>query len=488
MHILHVHPIVEQMISKQNLNQHSAILAAIVESSDDAIVSKDLHGIVTSWNPAAEKIFGYASTEMLGQSILKIIPADRKEEEAEILRILGSGGRLDHFETKRITKDSRLLDISLTISPIKDANGQVIGVSKIARDITELRQQEEKAAVLAAIIESTDDAIISKTLTGIITSWNPSAQRMFGYSPQEMIGQSILNLIPDDRKEEEPQIIAKLTQGERVEHFETKRVTKTGKIIDVSLTISPIKNKAGEIIGVSKIARDITEKKQEDQRKNDFMAIVSHELKTPLTSIKTYIQLLQARARKNPDDFMISALGKADVQIKKMTNMIHDFLNLSRLEEGRMPLNKSRFSLSELLEELIFDARMLFPGHGIALQLEKDVFIFADRDKIGQVLLNLLGNAAKYSKAESQIKVSCEIGEGKSKISVSDEGMGIMPADQQKLFERFYRVHALHSSNISGFGIGLYLVAEILKLHNSEINVQSEPGVGSTFYFWLDHA
>ncbi|MEE1944565.1 PAS domain S-box protein [Pedobacter sp. KR3-3] len=476
------------MMSNQNLNQHSAILAAIVESSDDAIVSKDLNGIVTSWNPAAERIFGYAATEMIGQPILKIIPTDRKEEETEILRILSSGGRLDHFETKRMTKDNRLLDISLTISPIKDADGKVIGVSKIARDITELRQKEEKEAVLAAIIESTDDAIISKTLTGIITSWNPSAQRMFGYSSAEMIGQSILNLIPDDRKEEEPLIISKLKQGDRVEHFETKRVTKTGAIIDVSLTISPIKNKAGEITGISKIARDITEKKQEDQRKNDFMAIVSHELKTPLTSIKTYIQLLQARAKKNPDDFTISALDKADVQIKKMTNMIHDFLNLSRLEEGGMPLNKTKFSLSELLEELIFDARMLFPGHEIALQLDRDSSIFADRDKIGQVMLNLLGNAAKYSGAESLIKVSVETGAGKTKISVSDQGMGIMPADQQKLFERFYRVHALHSSNISGFGIGLYLVSEILKLHNSEIKVQSEPGVGSTFYFWLDHA
>ncbi|WP_199140455.1 PAS domain-containing sensor histidine kinase [Pedobacter sp. ASV12] len=476
------------MISNQNLSQHSAILAAIVESSDDAIVSKDLNGIVTSWNPAAERIFGYTATEMLGQSILKIIPADRHHEETTILRILGSGGRLDHFETKRITKDKRILDVSLTISPIKNKAGEITGVSKIARDITELRKQEEKEAVLAAIIESTDDAIISKTLTGIITSWNPSAQRMFGYSSEEMIGQSILNLIPPDRKEEEPLIISKLKQGERVKHFETKRVTKTDKIIDVSLTISPIKNKAGEITGVSKIARDITEKKQEDQRKNDFMAIVSHELKTPLTSIKTYVQLLQARAKKNPDEFTVSALGKADVQIKKMTNMIHDFLNLSRLEEGRMPLNKTTFSLCELLEELILEAKMLFPGHEIVLQMDKDSSICADRDKIGQVMLNLLGNAAKYSGTESLIKVCCETGAAKVKISVSDEGMGIAPADQQKLFERFYRVHTLHSSNISGFGIGLYLVSEILKLHHSEIKVQSEPGVGSTFYFCLDHA
>jgi len=197
---------------------------------------------------------------MIGTSILKLIPADREHEEIEILAQIGRRERVDHFETKRQRKDGTLVDVSLTISPILDSNGVIIGVSKIARDITEQRSAEVMGKRLSAIIESSDDAIVSKDLNSIVTSWNSAAVRMFGYSPEEMIGNSILKIIPPDRLDEEPKILSQLKKGQRVHHFETIRMRKDGTLIDVSLTISPIKDISGKVIGLSKIARDITEK------------------------------------------------------------------------------------------------------------------------------------------------------------------------------------------------------------------------------------
>jgi two-component system sensor histidine kinase VicK len=465
--------------------ERGAVLGAIVDSTDDAIISKDLNGIITSWNKSAERIFGYSAAEMIGTSILTLIPQDRLDEEPAILARLRNGERVDHFQTIRKRKDGKLIEVSLTISPVKNVQGVIIGVSKIARDVTAAREAEKNSAILSAIIASTDDAIISKDLSSIITSWNPAAARIFGYDPSEMIGESILKLIPPDRQDEETMILSKLRSGQRVEHFETKRLTKDGKLIDVSLTISPVKNASGAIIGVSKIARDITEKKLEEQRKNDFIAIVSHELKTPLTSLKSYVQLALIKAREREDKFSTNVLGRAEAQTRKMTTMIHDFLNLSRLEEGKMTLSPSNFSLTELMEDVISDALILAPDHLLDYQGCPEVDIYADRDKISQVMTNLLNNAAKYSANGSTITVRCFLNKGQANISFADQGIGISDADQKRLFERFYRVDNATTRQVSGFGIGLYLVSEILKLHGSKIDLTSKPDEGSVFSFAL---
>jgi two-component system sensor histidine kinase VicK len=351
--------------------------------------------------------------------------------------------------------------------------------------IAKLRLAEERSAILAAIVDSSDDAIISKDLNGIITSWNRSAERLFGYTQDEMIGLSILKLIPTDRLQEEPEIIAKIKAGQRVKHFETKRLTNQGNLIDVSLTISPVINPAGKIVGISKIARDITDKKLEEQRKNDFIAIVSHELKTPLTSMRSYVQLALRKARDRADAFTISVLDRADNQTRKMTTMIQDFLNLSRLEEGKMSLNCTDFSLAEVMKEIVEDAVTLAPSHHISYEPSITAFIKGDREKICQVLTNLIGNAVKYSPERSTVTIKCKTEDDQVVFSISDEGYGIGPADQLRLFERFYRVRDDRQHHVAGFGIGLYLVAEILKLHGSEIEVQSELNQGSTFSFSL---
>lgn len=243
----------------------TSLLAAIVESADDAIISKDLDGIIKSWNTSAERMFGYPVEEAIGQHITIIIPPERRAEEAQIIEQLKRGQRIDHFETVRMRQDGTKLEVSLTISPVLDQDGVVVGASKVARDITDRRQQFRGSRLLAAVVESSDDAIITKNLDGVITSWNGSAQRMFGYTDEEAIGKHITIIIPPDRNDEEKKILEQLRKGQRIEHFETVRMRKDGTTFDISLAISPIRDEQGRVVGASKVARDITERKRVDR-------------------------------------------------------------------------------------------------------------------------------------------------------------------------------------------------------------------------------
>ena len=241
-------------------------LAAIVEHSDDAIISSTLDGTITSWNPAAERMYGYAREEIIGKSIQPVTPADRKGEIKAILAKVGAGQPVEHFETFRIRKDGTVFPASLTVSPIRDARGTVTGASVIARDVTEQRKAIEADQFIAAIVESSQVAIISNSLDDNITSWNPAAERMFGYSGEEIIGKPGSILSPDDRTDEIRDILAKVSSGQRVEPLETVRVRKDGTVFPASITVSPIRDADGAIIGASTIARDLTRQEEAAER------------------------------------------------------------------------------------------------------------------------------------------------------------------------------------------------------------------------------
>ncbi|MBS1504308.1 MAG: PAS domain-containing sensor histidine kinase, partial [Bacteroidetes bacterium] len=249
--------------------------------------------------------------------------------------------------------------------------------------------------------------------------------------------------------------------------------------------ISPVRDSDGHIIGASKIARDISEKKLDEQKKNDFIGMVSHELKTPLTSLTAIVQLLQARLGQSDDSFLVGSLKKANKQVKKMADMINGFLNISRLESGKMPIVKTEFELGALIKEAIDETRFMSSDHVFKFHNGQPTHIYADRDKIGSVILNLLNNAVKYSSKSRTIEVNCMVIDSQVQVSVKDEGIGIKAADKDRLFERYYRVEDEQTRHISGFGIGLYLSAEIIKQHAGKIWAESEPGKGSTFYFTL---
>jgi len=230
---------------------------------------------------------------------------------------------------------------------------------------------------------------------------------------------------------------------------------------------------------------DITESKSDEIRKNDFIAMASHELKTPLTSLKAYIQLLSKKLSASDDSFIDNALSKANYQVNRMTDLIHGFLDLSKLEPGKLKLKTERFNLNKLVEESIAETETTSRYHKISFCPGENVTVVADREKIGQVISNFLSNAIKYSQKGSRILVSAEKEDNFAKVTVTDEGIGIKAKDQQKLFQRFYRVENEKMKNISGFGIGLYLSSEIIQRHKGKIGVQSEENKGSRFYFSL---
>jgi PAS domain S-box-containing protein len=237
-----------------------ALAAMLVASSDDAIIGGDTSSLITTWNLAAERLYGYKAEEVVGRNISFLIPPDRLDEleavEGRVVR--GSGAQ--HYDTKRIHKDGSLIDVAMTVSPIKNPGGTIIGTSTIQRNITERKRTETVMAEMAAIVDSSNDAIIGKTLEGVITTWNRGAEHIYGYKAEEMIGKSISLLVPPGHPDDIRQIIAgMLANDSRTEHFETQRVCKDGRLIDVSVTVSPIRASDGTIVGASSVARDVTE-------------------------------------------------------------------------------------------------------------------------------------------------------------------------------------------------------------------------------------
>ncbi|RZM26357.1 MAG: PAS domain S-box protein [Pedobacter sp.] len=243
---------------------------------------------------------------------------------------------------------------------------------------------------------------------------------------------------------------------------------------------------SGAFSAFTGVVMDVTEQHIDEQRKNDFIGMVSHELKTPLTSLTFIIQLSDRKLKDSEDPFLAGVMEKANLQVKRMSNMINGFLNVSRLESAKLQIFKKEFNLVDLIEEVIRENVATLSNHVITLNNHPPiVLINADLEKIGSVITNLISNAVKYSPKGKEIVVNYELVEDKVYVSVADQGMGIKPGDQEKVFERYYRVENMHTQHISGFGIGLYLSAEIVKRHDGEIWVESEPGVGSTFYFSL---
>jgi PAS domain S-box-containing protein len=349
-------------------------LAAIVDSSDDAIVSKTLDGIITSWNPGAERIFGYSAAEAVGQHISLIIPDDRRAEEDDVLARLRRGERIDHFETVRRTRDGREIPILLTVSPVRDAQGGIIGASKVGRELIERHRNEELRAWLAAIVDCSDDAIVSKTLDGIITSWNRGAERMFGYTAAQAVGRHISLIIPEDRRAEEEEVLARLRRGERVDHFETVRRTRDGREMQISLTVSPVRDARGAMIGASKVARDITEHKLAQaalRRARDELEHRVRERTAELSSANAALRLeMEERQRVEQERIQLLTrlvLAQEDER-RRIARDLHDQLG-QQLTALRLALEMLR-TQSDLQTELRVQLETL---QELARQLDQDV-------------------------------------------------------------------------------------------------------------------
>jgi PAS domain S-box-containing protein len=481
----------------KRLERDARHFAAIVASSDDAIVSKTLDGIVVTWNAAAERLFGYPASEIIGQSIRLIVPPDRQEEEDRVLSAVRRGETVDHFETVRQRRDGSLVPISLTVSPIRDGSGAIVGASKVARDLSRSQRIPGDAMRLAAIVDSSDDAIVGKDLNSTITSWNAAAERMFGYNAEEAIGRSVRMLIPADRQHEEDEVLRRITHGEKLEHYETIRQRKDGTLFPVSLTVSPVLNGEGVVVGASKIARDITERtRADDERrrllemaraanrlKDEFLATLSHELRTPLNAIAGYARMMQA-GLVTPD----KQRGAVDTIVRNtasLTRMIEDVLDVSRIVSGKLRLNVQPVEMSTIVREAVETVQPAADAKGIQLSVIVDprgTLVSGDADRLRQVLWNLCSNAIKFSEKGGRVQVRLERVNSHIELTVSDNGMGIPAEFLPHLFERFSQADPGTDRRHGGLGLGLAICRHLVELQGGRISAQSDgAGRGATF-------
>lgn len=368
----------------------------------------------------------------------------------------------------------------------------------------ELQGPEFAPYWLSAIIESADDAIISKTLDGIITSWNKGAERIFGYTADEMIGKPILLLIPSDHPNEEPAILARLRRGERIDHYETVRAHKNGTLINISLTVSPIRGPGGQIIGASKIARDITaarraeeerirllkleqearrEAEEANRLKDEFLATVSHELRTPLTSILGYSKMLCAGLLGDAD--AARAVEAIERNARAQAQIVDDILEVSRIITGKLRLEPRRTSLLPAVEATIEAIRPAVMAKGIRLTTSLDLSVgqvMGDPDRLQQVVWNLLSNAMKFTPPSGRIEIRLEEIDGQLQFRVSDSGIGIKPEFLPFVFDRFRQADNSITRTHGGLGLGLALVRYLVEMHGGTVEADSlGEGRGATF-------
>lgn len=522
--------------------KNNALLAAIIESSHDAIVSKNLNSIIQSWNKEAENMFGWKAEEAIGKHISLIIPRERWSEEDVIVNKIRNGEKIDHFETVRVTKDGNRLNLSLTISPVRDSHGKIIGASKIARDITRQKQLEEKMlqttknlqiinSVAKTVSESLDTKEILQKVTDATTLLVSAEFGAFFYNVINSKGESYMlyTLSGASREAFEKFGMPRntdvfkttfdgegilrsddITKDPRYGHNHPHCGMPDGHLPVVSYLAVPVFSKTGNVIGglfyghskpaqftgehealvigvaaQAGLALDNAKLFEEvealNAKKDEFIGLASHELKTPVTSVSGYLQILERNLTEDNKNRLL--LGKAIQQVNKLSSLISDLLDISKIHTGKLPFSFTSFDLMSLIEDIREMMQQSNNTHKIDFNRDlKELTVFADRQRIEQVIINLISNAIKYSPAAKHVVVNCATHDNKVAVSVQDFGLGINADEQQKIFERFYRAKT-STENISGLGIGLYICSEIINRHHGKLTVESEVGAGSTFTF-----
>jgi PAS domain S-box-containing protein len=481
--------------AEEALRKKSEWLRITLASIGDAVISTDSEGRVTFMNGLAEKLTGWPQAEVVGRPLSEVFNVvnerTRRPVENPALRALSEGtivGLANH--TVLIARDGTERPIDESAAPVRDESAAILGAVLVFCDVTKREWADNSRTLLAAIVEASDDAIISKTLDGVVRSWNRGAERLFGYTADEAVGRPINLIIPPERQDEERAILERLRRGERVEHFETIRVAKDGRRIDISLTVSPLVDEDGQVTGASKIARDITERKQSemmlraaDRRKDEFLALLAHELRNPLAPLRHGLQVL--RLAGGDAGIVTDVRTMMDRQLEHMVRLIDDLLDISRIGQNKIELKRTRVPLAAIINSAVETARPVIDaeGHELSIWLPSEpLFLDADLTRLAQVFSNLLSNSAKYTRPGGKIWLTVER-EGKDAIvAVRDNGIGI-PADAlQRVFEMFCQIDRTIERATGGLGIGLALVKGLVEMHGGTVVAESEGlGRGSTF-------
>jgi PAS domain S-box-containing protein len=528
---------------RRRTEEERARLAAIVESSDDAIVSKTLEGIIRTWNVGAKRLFGYTASEVVGQPITIIIPPERLDEERAILERLRRGERVDHFETVRVAKDGRRLDISLTVSPIRDRDGRIIGASKIARDITlskkaekalreqaQLLRQLAQAALTIHSADSLDSAlrVVAEEARRILDAhqavvslsvWDGSAQAINAVSLSEKYarwrgydilpgGEGICSLACQSNRP------LRLTQAEVEDHPAWRNFSGEADRRPPlrGLLAAPLVSRAGKNLGLVQLsdkehgefsendeavlvqlahiasvaienARLYTELRDQDRRKDEFLALLAHELRNPLAPLRSGLEVI--RLADGERQVVGKARGMMERQLAHMVRLIDDLLDIARINRNKLELRRSKVLLANVVTSAVETTRPMIDAaaHELTVSIPPHpVYLDADLTRLAQVVANLLSNSAKYTRRGGHIWLGAEVLPNEVQISVRDDGVGIPAEYLETIFDMFAQVDRNMEGSNGGLGIGLALVRGLVQMHGGTVKAESPgPGKGSTF-------
>lgn len=489
---------------QQQLKQSESDLSDFFENATIGLHWVGPDGIILRANQADMDLVGYSPDEYIGRHIAEF-HVDRNVID-DILRRLTAGEKIANHPAQLRCKDGSIRHVLIDSSVLWD-NGRFVHTRCFTRDMTERNRADAAHRQLAAIVESSDDAIVGKSLNGVIQSWNTGAVRLFGYTAEEMIGQRIERLIPEDRLNEEPKIIEQLSRGQRVDHFETIRRHKDGRLIHVSLSISPIRDGLGQIVGASKIARDITDRvRVESERKqlleseraarteaeramrlrDEFLAMVSHELRTPLTGILGWAQLLKLN---DAEDSRLEAAEAIERGARAQAQLIEDLLDMNRIMSGKLSLDIQTVRLSEVVESALATLRPAAENKSIRIQTTLDTRaapVKGDAARLQQVMWNLVSNSIKFTPKQGLIQIVVERINSHVEISVADNGIGLNPEFLPHVFDRFRQADVGPTRRHGGLGLGLAIVKQIVELHGGSVSAESAgQNKGATFRICL---
>jgi PAS domain S-box-containing protein len=531
----------------EDLFQQREWFKVTLSSIGDGVITTDSEGVLTFLNPVAEVLTGWSATEAVGLPLAKVFVISNEQTGerlqnpvAEALRDGTVVSLANHTILTR--RDGTRVPIEDSAAPIRDSAGRISGAVMVFHDVTDRRQRDEVLWRLAAVIESSDDAILSMSLDAVITTWNAGAERMYGYTAEEVIGKSVTILIPPDRTDEEPEILERLKKGERIDHYETVRRTKGGTDLHVSLTVSPIKDSAGNMIGVSKISRDITRRKRDEQALREqainnaglydeaqrelaerkraeealrqaqeklsryaedleeqvaerttallekiadleaFSYSVSHDLRAPLRAVQSYALILAEECASKVNGQEREYLRRMVSAAERMDRLIQDVLSFSRM--SRMEVALQPIDLGKLLRGIV-ESYPLFQAPSAIVELKGPFPAVLGSDALlTQCVSNILANAVKFVapgvRPEVQVWARTAPEGEKLKLFFRDNGLGIPVEAHQKIFGIFERI----SNDYEGTGIGLCIVKKAVDLMRGTVGLESAPGQGSTF--WLE--
>ncbi len=493
--------LIERSQAEEDLRSREAELELVVNRTPFMLTrcSRDLHYRFVSRTYAA--MLGCQPAAIAGKAIVEVMGEEGFETIRPYVDTVLRGTPVE-FECELRFPQSGVHFLRVVYTPDADARGHVQGWIASLLDIGERKHAEEARALLAGIVDSSDDAIISKTLDGIITSWNAGAERIFGYAASEAIGQSIAIIIPPERRDEEIEIIERLRQGEKIEHFETRRVGKDGRQVAISLTVSPVRDRQGVVIGASKIARDISDRVRADEErtrllaseqaaraeaeeanraKDQFLATVSHELRTPLDAILGWAAILEQTGPA--DTRMTKGLQSIGRNTRTLAQLVDDLLDVSRMISGKMRIDTVALDLGDVIDAAV---EAVLPAAS-AKDLDIHVVIdpagrsmTGDPMRLQQAVWNLLSNAVKFTPDGGRVQVSTRVLHGDVEIAVSDSGIGIDAAFLPFIFDRFRQADDSSTRGHTGLGLGLAIVHHLVELHGGSVRAESDgPGTGT---------